>query len=195
MATTISFTNYNNEALSKQQVNSLSEYLKVYKVNDVVKKIDYYYNGKLEGIEYFKDDNENLNDVFTSLGTNTLTITHKEIINSHIAKISTSYNNGIISYTEKELSIDNKIICVHELDSNNELKTDDCVKYLYNDDDEENIARFIFHYNPDGTLKYIGGIDYPFSEYNQFLESGEIHLFFPNLLTDNPYYANINFLP
>ena len=196
MATTISFTNYNNEPLSNQQASALGEYVKVYEINSIIKKIEYYYDGEFESVEYFKDDTEKLNDIFTALKTNTLCITQKENINNYTIKISTSYINGIISHTEKELFLDSKMICVHELDANNQLKINDCIKYLYDDNGSETGEEiFNFHYNQDGTLKCIHGVDYPFSEYNQSLDASEISLYFPNLLTDNPYYININFLP
>jgi len=196
MATTISFTNYNNEPLSKQQVSASDAYLKVYKINGIIKKIEYYDNGEFDGIEYFKDNSENLNDIFTNLGTNSLVVTQKENINNYLIKTSISYKNGIVSHTEKELSLNGKIICVHELNANNELKIKDCIKYLYDENGSEIGEEILnFRYNEDGSLYAISGSDYPFSEYNQSLYGNDILLYFPNLLTENPYYVNINFLP
>jgi hypothetical protein len=64
-------------------------------------------------------------------------------------------------------------------------------KFLYLDDEEY----LFFTYNESGEIDSIGGTVYPFSEYNQSLEPGELDTYFPNLLIEHPYYSNADFLP
>ena len=68
MATTVIYTNSYNEIITEQQLSSVKDYNKVYKLNGVIKKIESYYNGQFDGVEYFKEDNETLNDIFTLVG-------------------------------------------------------------------------------------------------------------------------------
>lgn len=195
MATTIIFTNEYNEQISQHQLNQLSEFNKVYQVDGQTKKIEFYVDGLLDGIEFHKD-NENLNEIFSILGTNTVDVVEKETINNYLILIWTVYKEGIVRSISKELLLDNKVICEQELDANSIPLNKYTKKYIYDDTGfERGEEIFNFNYNADGSLNYICGVGYPFSEYNQSLEAIEIPLYFPNLLTENPYYANANFMP
>ena len=195
MATTIIFTNEFNEQISQQQLNQLNEFNKVYQVDGVIKKIEFYVDGLLNGIEFHKD-NENLNEIFSILGTNTVDVIEKNTLNDYLILTRNAYGNGILCYIEKELLLDSKVICSQRLDANNIPKNNETRKYIYdNTGFEPGEEIFNFNYNADGSLNYICGVGYPFSEYNQSLYAMEIPLYFPNLLTDNPYYANANFMP
>lgn len=193
MATTVIYTNSYNEIIVEQQLSSLKDYNKVYKLNGVIKKIESYYNGQFDRVEYFKEDNETLNDIFTLAGTNSLLITQIELIGNYKIVNSFSYIEGVNTHIEKHLLLNNKIICIHEQQTAGQLY---CEKYLF-DSDESEIGEeiFSFKYNVDGTLKNISGIGYPFSNDNQTMDADKIPLYFPNLLIDNPYYANATFLP
>lgn len=67
------------------------------------KKIESYYNGQFDGIEYFKEDNETLNDIFTLVGTNSLLITQIELIGNYKIVNSFSYMEGVNTHIEKHL--------------------------------------------------------------------------------------------
>lgn len=196
MSMTISFTNYNAESLSKEEAFALGDYLKVYRKNEIIKKIEYYDKGKLDGIEYFKDESENLSNVFSILGTSSVAITEEKNIDNYRIKTSTSYKDGIKTHIEKELTLNDELICVHEIDGNNRLKINDCVKYFYDTKKGKRRELLNFYYNGEGNLESIGGFEeYPFSEYNQSLYANEFSKYFPDFLLKNPYYANVDFLP
>jgi hypothetical protein len=193
--TTIIFTNEYNEQISQQQLSQLSEFNKVYQVDGLTKKIEFYVDGLLDGIEFHKD-NENLNEIFSILGTNTVDVVEKVTVDNYLILIWTVYKDGILRSIRKELLLDNKVICNQELDVNNVPINQYTKKYIYDDTGfERGEEIFNFNYNSDGSLDYICGVGYPFSEYNQSLDASEISLYFPDLLTENPYYANANFMP
>jgi hypothetical protein len=191
MTTTISYQNFYEESITGQQLGALNEYYKVYSINGIFKKKEFYSNGELKELEYIKDKSENINDIFTALGTNDLGITEFEQFGNYKIEIRKSFHNGIMLVTSKYLRLNERIICEQDFDSNSIPKLETTIKNLYDYLGEE----FEFKYNADGSLDYIGGSGYPFSGYNQSLDAIEVPLYFPNLLTDNPYYANANFLP
>lgn len=114
-----------------------------------------------------------------------------ESYNEYVIKIKTGYTDGAPLLEEKTLLLNNKPICFLDMNGEEEIDYEFSRKYLYLEDDEV----LFFVYNPDGTLKEIGGSPYPFSEYNQYIGVDELAQYFPNLLTENPYYADATFLP
>ncbi|WP_417942167.1 hypothetical protein [Flavobacterium sp. RS13.1] len=196
MSTTIYYTNNDDQFLTNQQLSFIKEFKKVTNVNNQVKKIEYYENEIINQIDYYKHSSENLLDIFNSLGSNTVNIITIENDNSYVIMIESYYIESILSNVEKKLLSDSKVICVQDYGANNIPKLDTTVKYIY-DSLGSKIGEeiFSFRYNADGSLKNVSGIGYPFSNDNQTLDADEIPLYFPNLLIDNPYYANATFLP
>lgn len=72
METIITYANINLQTVTQQQTSLLPEYLKIFSVDGNTKKIEYYENGQLDSIEYYKANNESVSAIFSSLGTNTI---------------------------------------------------------------------------------------------------------------------------
>jgi hypothetical protein len=196
MSTTIVYRNNFGESITNQQLSLVNEYQKVYLINNNPKKIEYFENNVLDEIEYYKDATESLDSIFSELGTNNLVITTVEVLNDYKIKTSINYENGVQKGFGKYLFLNSKIICVHEFNANGELDIIFSRKYIFEEiGNEIGEELYSFRYNEDGTLKSMSGVGYPFSEYNQSIDASEISIYFPNLLTENPYYVNSNFLP
>ncbi len=192
MATTISYQNFYEEAITEQQLGALNEYYKVYSINGIVKKKEFYSNGELKELEYIKDQSENINDIFTALGTNDLAITQFEQIGIYNIETCQGFHNGIKFGTEKFLRLNDRIICEQLLDSNDNPKNKETMKYMYDNTGKE---IYEFFYNTNGFLDFVNGHSYHFSENGNSMEASEFLLYFPNFFADNPYYENANFLP
>jgi len=196
MSTTVRYTNLDNAQITIQQLGYLGDYKKIYLVDDIEKKVEIYVDNKIDEIQYTKADYESLDSVFSQLGTNSVTIITIEEFNEYIIKTIYNYIDGINENMQKQLLMDNKIICNHEFDTSGNIDVRFSAKYMY-DDNSFKIGEeiFRFYYYADGTLECICGKGYPFSEHNPFLKASEIQNYFPNLLTDNSYYINFTFLP
>jgi antitoxin component YwqK of YwqJK toxin-antitoxin module len=192
MATTISYQNFYEEPITEQQLNALNEYYKVYSINGIVKKKEFYSNGELKELEYIKDQSENINDIFTALGTNDLAVTQFEQIGNYNIETCQSFHNGIVLVTEKFLRLNDRIICEQLFDSNNIPKLESTVKNLYDNSGKE---IYEFYYNEGGSLDSVQGHTFHFSENGNSMKASEFLLYFSNFFADNPYYANANFMP
>jgi hypothetical protein len=196
MSITVLYNDIDDQPVTLQQSGKLKEYKKVYLVNENIKKIEIYVDGVVDETQYIKADDEDINDIFSVLGTNSVTVIINEEYKAYMIRTFLVYANGLIMHTVKNLLSGNKIICNHEYDASGNLNHHFSEKYIYNEKGfhiGEEI--FSFKYNADGTLNYISGRGYPFSEHNPFLEASEITKYFPNLLINNPYYKDASFLP
>jgi len=196
MSTTIIYTNLDNAQISVRQLEDLGDYKKIYLADNIEKKVEIYENHILNEIQYIKAEDENINDIFSELGTNSVTIKSIEAFNDYSIKTIHYYIDGMERSMQKQLLMDNKIICNHEFGSSGNIDVTFSAKYMYDPNGFEISEEiFSFYYYTDGTLNYISGKGYPFSDHNQFLEASEIQNYFPNLFIDNPYYLNSVFLP
>ena len=189
---TIEYANVDMEPISLEQLELVTEYFKLYKVDGLLKKIESYDNNQLEDIEYYISENESIDDVFMEAGTNSLEIVTNLAYNQYTIKTITYYNNGAVVATDKELLYKGMILCFSELNAIGEANLLFSRKYFYDENGEE---QFNFSYNEDGSLRSFYGFSYPFSEFNQSLPATDISTYFPNFLLDNPYYLNFDFLP
>lgn len=194
--TTIEFTNEFFKSVNDYQQQSLKNYNKLFKVDNILKKIEYYENNTLNSIEYYKATTENINNIFLQLNTNTLVIVEIQDINNVIVKSYSNYINGIIQSIEKRVLKNGKIICIQDYEINNVVILQSTEKYFYdnngNDLGEELLS---FTYNNNGSLQSVSGSDYPFSNHNQSLDADQFLIYFPTFLNDNAYYQNANLLP
>lgn len=195
MATTISYTNGWLQPVTNQQLALLREYNKIFEEDGKLKKIEYYQNSKIIGIDYYKNPNETIDDIFSILGTNTVSIIVLENSGNYKIQTESNYINGIARAKRKYLIENGKIICDQSI-HDDVIQVKETRKYLYDSEGKEvGEEIFRFDYNEDGSLNFVYGVDYPFSEYNQSLKASELDIYFPNLLIDHPYYANADFLP
>lgn len=192
MATTIYYTNINEEPITNQQLGNLNEYYKFYTIDGVLKKKELYTDGQLSELEYIKEVNENIDDIFAALGTNDLAVTQFEQIGNYNIETCQSFHNGIMLVTEKFLRLNDRIICEQLFDSNNIPKLESTVKNLYDNSGKE---IYEFYYNEEGSLDSVQGHTFHFSENGNSMKASEFLLYFPNFFADNPYYANANFMP
>lgn len=193
----ISYTNKLDELISVQQIEYIDSYHKIFSLNGVVKKSEEYEDKKLVGIIYHKDNGELDTDILSEFNDLYLELREKETVSTNYTIIKIRYyNKGNLVNNGRELyDNNNNEICSQFYDlTTNEPLYEDTEKNLY-DENNEKILRF--EYNENGTLKCVwGDLVLDNADYNvETIYLEDIPSYFPDLLSDNPYYMNANMLP
>lgn len=205
MAIIIEYTNQYNEFIAKKQAESMSEYNKITKENSIVIKVEYFLDNILNGIYYYLQDGEDeqkkVNEL-TLLVSRFVEIREREYIGSKILVRERYYLKRRLE-AKSNLLIDDKgnELCNEVINlKTNKPNWEKTEKYLYSRDNEV-IAGF--DYNKDGSLRSIWGDmvenaniykDDGAGWNDESIYGSKINEYFPNLLTNNPYYANANFI-
>ena len=126
-----------------------------------------------------------------------LELREKESVSTNYSIISVRYyKDGVLLNHGRELyDNNNNEICSQFYDlTTNEPLYEDTEKNLY-DENNEKILRF--EYNENGTLKCVwGDLVLDNADYNvETIYLEDIPSYFPDLLSNNPYYTNANLLP
>lgn len=198
--TTIKFTNEDLEPISSEQLGMVATYYKIIFENDIKRKTEFYVDGKLDGIKFYRKESESIEDIFILLNTNTVDIIDLVKLNNNLyIRNGMTFINGVNTFSQRELMRNETTLCEQYINVKTNIPIlNTTVKYMYenNKDDfqigEEELS---FHFNVDGTLDYVSGNRFPLSEYNQTASFYEMEVTFPNLLAENPYYANAEFFP
>lgn len=188
---TISYTNPDGLPITYQQSTLLEEYCKVFSLENDKKIIEHYNSGSLELIEYYKTENESLEDILAVYNLDILQVISYENINQYVVEFKTVFSTGIPIIIEKSLFFNNKLICYQEFNNDGTIDHQFSKKIHHLIDDEE----LYFYYESNNNIESIGGTPFPFSEFNQRLELDEFESYFPNFIVDHPYYADATFLP
>jgi hypothetical protein len=193
----ISYTNQLDELITEQQIEYINKYHKIFSLNGVVKKSEVYSNKKLYTVIYHKDDGELDADIIGEFSNLFLELREKESVFANYSIISVRYyKDGVLYNNGRELyDNNNNEICSQFYDlTTNEPLYEDTEKYLY-DENNEKILRF--EYNENGTLKCVwGDLVLQNADYNvETIYLEDIPFYFPDLLSNNPYYTNANMLP
>lgn len=193
----ISYTNKLDELITEQQIEHINKYHKIFSLNGVVKKSEVYYDKKLYEVIYHKDDGELDADILTEFNNLFLELREKESVSTNYSIISVRYyKDGVLLNHGRELyDNNNNEICSQFYDlTTNEPLYEDTEKNLY-DENNEKILRF--EYNENGTLKCVwGDLVLDNADYNvETIYLEDIPSYFPDLLSNNPYYTNANLLP
>ena len=193
----ISYTNKLDELITEQQIEHINKYHKIFSLNGVVKKSEEYNDKKLYEVIYHKDDGELDADILTEFNNLFLELREKESVSTNYSIISVRYyKDGVLLNHGRELyDNNNNEICSQFYDlTTNEPLYEDTEKNLY-DENNEKILRF--EYNENGTLKCVwGDLVLDNADYNvETIYLEDIPSYFPDLLSNNPYYTNANLLP
>lgn len=198
--TTIKFTNEDLEPISSEQLGMVATYYKIIFENDIKRKIEFYVDGKLEGIDFYRKESESIEDIFILLNTNTVDIIDLvKLTNNLYIRNGLTFINGINTSSQRELMRNDTLLCEQDINVKTNIPIlNTTVKYMYeNNTDDFQIGEYelSFHYNVDGALDRVSGSRFPLSEYNQTVHFYGVEAAFPNLLAENPYYANAEFFP
>ena len=66
MATIIEYKNELGKNITSQQLTMLKEYIKIHKIDNVIKKEETFKNGKIIVVDYIKNPSENLSEILSS---------------------------------------------------------------------------------------------------------------------------------
>lgn len=97
MSTTIKYQNIKEEFVTAQQALQLNEYLKLFFIDNNLKKRERYFDNELWGGVYYLSDNESPTDVLTELGANLKWsfCVNEEIINGYTVFEYRSYDKNL----------------------------------------------------------------------------------------------------
>lgn len=195
MATIFLYTNTQDEPVTEQQLNTLNEFNKIYKVDNIIKKIESFKEGSLYQVTHYKEEDESVSDLLNNYSNlQFLEIRERSFLSSFKIENVKNYSNNELTYTSKELfDQNNNLICVEILDDNELPIFNETEKYLY----QNNEKVLSFCYKEDGAIKYIWGdlVENTDQRQKGSISSEMISTYFPNFLSENPYYSTASFLP
>lgn len=207
MTFSVTYLNSMDEPITAQQAITSNEYQKVYSCNGSKKKVEYFENDIISFISYYLAAGENETAIinqFDRLGINEINIIKRRPHGDYIIEQERTFVNKV--YGAKDESLfdchGNQLCWQNYFIDTDEVDFKETEKYLYNSD---NTVFAEFGYHNDGTLRFVsGGIviseGYIYKDlgavfHEKSLDLNQIKEHFPNLLIDNPYYANASFLP
>lgn len=152
MATSIEYRNELGKTVTNQQLTMLEKYVKILKINSVIKKEETFNNGKISVVDYIKDSTESLSEILSSY-PNDIPIhinNHFEIFGNYKMKYFESYKDGIIYQKVCSLyNINDIIILTQNIDLNSNLPIiNSTKKYFHFNEDEY----YEFSYHDNGNL-------------------------------------------
>jgi len=152
MATIIEYKNELGKNITSQQLTMLKEYIKIHKIDNVIKKEETFKNGKIIVVDYIKSPSENLSEILSSY-SNDIPIhinTHFENFENYKMKYYESYKGG--SIYQKGRSLYNKsdtLIFTQEISlTSNVPIVNTAKKYFHFNEDEY----YEFSYHDNGNL-------------------------------------------
>jgi hypothetical protein len=182
---TIYYTDYNGNLLTEQQLQLADSYIKVFKVDNRLRKEEFYNDGILSSSIYYVEFGSPHNDLL-NLNLESISINEIEDVNSNYTKYhSYGYKNGIIQ--NKGLSVrtnfNDVAIMYQGLDLQTNLPDYNSAFKLY--EDKNNGYEFEFNYYPTGELASVIVSNDTISFYEEY-RSSELDLI-PNFEWWNQY--------
>jgi hypothetical protein len=182
---TIYYTDYHGNLLTEQQLQLADSYIKVFKVDNRLRKEEFYNDGILSSSIYYVEFGSPHNDLL-NLNLESISINEIEDVNSNYTKYhSYGYKNGIIQ--NKGLSVrtnfNDVAIMYQGLDLQTNLPDYNSAFKLY--EDKNNGYEFEFNYYPTGELASVIVSNDTISFYEEY-RSSELDLI-PNFEWWNQY--------
>ena len=195
------FKNDFDQIISEYLATELGRYSIDFVDSGNLRKVEHYSQNILRKIDYYRVGNETDSAILSSLGstivsTVAINIVDVESYGNYIIHTYLYYIQGITdNETEKFLfDSEGKTITYTAYDANNHQLLGHTEKFLFNSDGEEILG---FEYKDDGSINYVWGdlVQNTDRRHKGSIYSDEIDLYFPDLLAENPYYADATFLP
>jgi len=198
MTSSITYTNYLQEPVNKEEFDALDNKCIVYTETGLVKKIERINHDCVYHITYYLGGNETTNSVLAMFDGLDVDIVTRSVVDDYTLEESSGYNVAReLTFLFKELyDTSGNLICSQDYDLASKLpiaKSTD--KYLFDNPDEMWVLWF--NYNDDGSFKSICGnwVDNTDQGRKGSIYNDKLSLYFPTLLTDFPYYKNSDILP
>lgn len=195
--TAISYVDDLGDAITKPEFDLLTSRGIAYSENNVVKKVEYFNEGLITFVRYYLADGEDISAVLDSYNDVSVEfITTYRYYKYTIEEVNAYRNKSLKFYSKNLFDEFNNVICEQAYNiSTKEPILESTEKYLFNNPDD--IFSLGFEYDNLGMLKYIWGNMVDQTDQNQrgTIPADMIATYFPNLLTNNPYYINAEFLP
>lgn len=196
MATNINYTNYLDQPITQTQIELIDKYNKIYKNDNLIKKVEFYEDKQIKSLIYYKDSEQDSDILDEYVNVKLIDIRMRENYGIYTIEICHIYDNGILDPIIEKLLLDvnGNVLCSASFNENgNQLALGSTEKYYY-----ENAEKVLcFDYKDDGTLNYIWGdwVDATDQRIRGSIYFDKISLYFPDLIPNNPYYLNADFLP
>lgn len=202
MAINIKFENEFEKLITSQQVSSVNNFHKVFEENGILKKKEEYKNNLIVKVIYYTVPNFNEQQIISEIlnnypslmdGFEIRVLENIGIYKKEVQKFFSAtgiYDNFSITLLFNQ---ENSLIYEKQEDIINGIADYDVKKYFYDSllNDE-----YEFIYKVNGELSAMKGSYPPFVAENDFaIGANEITIYFPDFLTNNPYYQNANLLP
>lgn len=197
MATNINYTNYLDQPIDQTQIELIDKYNKIYKDDNLIKKVEFYEDKQIKSLIYYRDleTNEEILNAYSNIELIDIR-TRENYGGIYTIEICRAYYNGVLDPIVEKLLKDSNgnVLCTASFnESGNQIALGSTEKYYYENDEKV----LCFDYKDDGTLNYIWGdwVDNTDQRVRGSIYFDKISLYFPDLIPDNPYYLNADFLP
>jgi len=196
---TIKHTDELDNLVTEQQLDELKNYYKLIYINNILKKKELYKNKTLFTIDYYLDTGETESQAITIIQSSYPSIPFGIIEKSshgtyNIEKERFFLDSGVFEDFDVETLFDDqgRIIC--EIETTHESPENDIEtkKFIY---DYEGYDELECTYDGDGNIEGVSGYGSPFASEYDIAPVSDFPMFFPNFITDNPYYTGDTFLP
>lgn len=152
MATSISYENEFEKAITLTQMGNMENYIKVFSVNGLVKRKEEYKKGELIYLIYYKDTNESITNILSeNHSIPTVEIRERQIVGNYTQVNESEYVDGVLLF--KGISVfDNKgnEIYTSPIDAmTNQHDYEETNKYFY---DNNNKKLYTFWYGTNGQF-------------------------------------------
>ncbi|KIC02050.1 hypothetical protein OA88_10920 [Flavobacterium sp. JRM] len=174
----IIYQNINDEKVTIQQLNSLSEYYKVFRENQIIIKKEFYIDNILKHISHYKNTYEMENDIistYSSLGV-FYSIIEKTNLNNCVIEDVKEYSGAVLTSHSRFLyNQNNNVICEEHIDLITNLpKFKETEKYFYDFEKDDYFPIITASFNEDCSLDMIQYDSYRFDGQDEaiFTENG-----------------------
>jgi len=199
MPVTTRFEDDNRKQISIPEEASLYHY-KVYEENGTILKREEYEGHKLLNVFYYLQDHETEQDAIETIGKDYagidgFAVVKTKILNGYTKEINRFYTaDGIDDEFCITALFDQNNCMIYEQEESYFMGVHDIETRKYYVEDAKKIFEFV--YKSSGELLLMKGFEAPFvAENNGSITVSEIELFFPDFLSQHPYYKNAEIIP
>ncbi|AYN00618.1 hypothetical protein [Chryseobacterium sp. 3008163] len=152
MATSISYENEFEKAITLTQMDNMENYIKVFSVNGLVKRKEEYKKGELIYLIYYKDTNESIANILSENNSiRTIEIRERQVVGNYVQVNESEYVDGVLLF--KGISVldsNSNEIYTSPIDAiTNQHDYEETNKYFY---DNNNKKLYIFWYGTNGQF-------------------------------------------
>ena len=195
------FKNDFDQIISEYLATELGRYSIDFVDSGNLRKVEHYSQNRLETIDHYRVGNETDAAILAAFGSGlvssvAINIVDVENFGNYVIHTYLCYIKGTTDNQTGKFLFDSEgnMITDTAYDTNNHQILRATEKFLFNNEGEKILG---FEYKDDGSLNYVWGdlVQNTDRRHKGSIYSDEIDLYFPDLLAENPYYADATFLP